>query len=60
MESKLTCGSILKPLPTVVGGNFSIFVVMIPQESGIKAGGSFNENLPEDLRISIKFPIEES
>ena len=32
LESKLTCGSI------------PIFVVMIPQESGIKAGGSINEN----------------
>ena len=44
VESKLTCGSILKPLPTVAGDNFPIFVVMIPQESGIRAGGSFNEN----------------
>ena len=35
--------SILKPLPTVAGGNLSMFVVMIPQESGIRAGGSFNE-----------------
>ena len=44
VESKLTCGSILKPLPTIVGGNFSIFMVMIPQESGIRTGGSFIEN----------------
>ena len=44
VERKLTCGSILKTLLTVVGGNFLIFVVMIPQESGIRAGGSFNEN----------------
>ena len=44
MERKLTNGSILKPLPTVAGGNFPIFVVMIPKESGIRAGGSFNEN----------------
>ena len=44
MESKLTCGGILKPLPIVVGGNFPIFVVMIPQESGIRASGSINEN----------------
>ena len=28
----------------VVGGKFPIFVVMIPQESGIRAGGSLNEN----------------
>ena len=40
VESKLTCGSILKPLPTVACGNFPIFVVMIPQESGIRASGS--------------------
>ena len=44
MESKLTSGNILKPLPTVAGGKFPIFVVMIPQESGIGAGGSLNEN----------------
>ena len=44
MESKMTCGSILKPLPTVAGGNLTIFGVMIPQESGIRAGGSINEN----------------
>ena len=44
VESKLTCGSILKPLPTVAGGNLPTFVVMIPQESGIREGGSINEN----------------
>ena len=42
VESKLTCGSILKPLPIVVGGNLPTFGVMIPQESGIRAGGSIN------------------
>ena len=44
VESKLTCGSILKPLPTVAGGNLTTIGVMIPQESGIRAGGSINEN----------------
>ena len=44
VESKLTCGSILKPLPIVASGNLPTFVVMIPQESGIRAGGSINEN----------------
>ena len=44
VESKLTCGSILKPLPTVAGGNLPKIGVMIPQESGIKEGGSINEN----------------
>ena len=44
VESKLTCGSILKPLPTVTSGNLPTFGVMIPQESGIRAGGSINEN----------------
>ena len=44
VERKMTCGSILKPPPTVVGGNFPTFVVMIPQESGIREGGSINEN----------------
>ena len=36
VERKLTCGSILKPLPIVAGGNLPIFVVMIPQESGTR------------------------
>ena len=44
VESKLTCGSILKPLPTVAGGNLPTFGVMIPQESGIRTGGSINDN----------------
>ena len=29
VESKLTCGSILKPLPTVAGGNLPIFGVYL-------------------------------
>ena len=44
VESKLKCGNILKQLPTVSGGNLPIFVVMIPQECGIRAGGLINEN----------------
>ena len=28
----------------VAGGNFPTFGVMIPQESGIRAGGSINDN----------------
>ena len=28
----------------VAGGNFPTFWVMIPQESGIRAGGSINDN----------------
>ena len=44
VERKLRCGSILKPFPTVAGENLPIFVVMIPQESGIRAGGTINEN----------------
>ena len=45
VESKLTCGSILKPLPTIAGGNLPTFGVMnIPQESGIRVGGSINED----------------
>ena len=39
VENILTSGSILKLLLTVAGGNFPIIVVMIPQESGIRAGG---------------------
>ena len=44
MESILTSGSILKLLPTVADGNFPIFVVKIPQESGIGAGGLLSKN----------------
>ena len=44
VESKLTCDSILKPLPIVAGGNLPIFGVMIPKESGIRVGGSINDN----------------
>ena len=44
VERKLTCGSILKPPPIVAGGNFPTIGVMISQESGIRAGGSINEN----------------
>ena len=50
MESTLTSGSMLKLLPTVAGGNFPIFVVMIPQESGIGVGGSLSENSPRRTR----------
>ena len=50
VERKLTCGSILKPLPTVAGGNLPTFGVMIPQESGIRVGGSINENWPKRPR----------
>ena len=44
VESKHTSGSILKPIPTVAGGNLPTFGVMIPQESGIRTGGSINNN----------------
>ena len=43
-EGILTFGSILKLLLAVAGGNFPIFVVMIPQESGTGAGGSLSKN----------------
>ena len=32
VERKLTCGSILKPLPNVAAGNFPIFVIVIPKK----------------------------
>ena len=44
VESKHTCGNILKPLSIVAGGNLPTFGVMIPQESGIRAGASINDN----------------
>ena len=43
-ESRLTLGSILKILLAVAGGNFPIFVLMIPQESGTRAGVSLSKN----------------
>ena len=59
VESKMTCGSILKPLPTIADGNLPTFVVMIPQESGIRAGGSINENSPRRPRhLYKKFPLK--
>ena len=54
MESTLTSGSILELHPTIVGGNVPIFLVMIPQESGIRAGGSINENYPRIPRHLYK------
>ena len=44
VESKQTCDSVLKPLPTIAGDKFPVFVVIILQESGIRVGGSINEN----------------
>ena len=44
VESRLTCGSTLKLLLAIVGGNFPIFVVMIPQESRTGPGGSLGKN----------------
>ena len=44
VESILTSGGILKLLLAVAGGNFPIFVVMIPQEKGTGAGGSLSKN----------------
>ena len=32
VESRLTLGSIFKPLLVVVGGNFPVFVVMFPKK----------------------------
>ena len=43
VESTLTSGNILKLLPTITGGKLPIFFVMIPQESGIGAGGLLRE-----------------
>ena len=54
VESRLTCGSILKLLLAVACGNFPIFVVMIPQESGTRAGGSLSKNWPKRPRNSNK------
>ena len=54
MEITLTSGIILKLLSTVAGGKFPIFVVMIPQESGIGADGSLNEKWPRRPRHHYK------
>ena len=50
----MTCGSILKLLLVVAGGNFPIFVVKIPQESGTGASGSLSKNWPKRLRHANK------
>ena len=50
VERILTCGGILKLLLVVAGGNFPIFVVKIPQESGKGAGGSLSKKLPKRPR----------
>ena len=44
VESRLTCGSTLKLLLAIAGGNFPISMVMIPQESGTGAGGLLSKN----------------
>ena len=44
VESILTSGSILKLLLAVAGGNFPIFVIKIPQESGTRSGASLSKN----------------
>ena len=44
VESRLTFGSILKLLLVVASGNFPIFIVTIPQESGTRNGGSLSKN----------------
>ena len=54
VESRLTCGIILKLILVVAGGKFPIFVVMIPQENGIGAGGSLSKKLPRRPRHGYK------
>ena len=53
VESRLTCGSILKLLLAFQVVT-SLFVVMIPQESGIGAGGSLSKNWSKIPRHSNK------
>ena len=54
----MTYGSILKLLLAVAGGNFPIFVVMIPQESGTGPSGSLIKTDPKYLGMLIKFPLK--
>ena len=54
VESILASGSILKLLLTVASGKFPIFLVMIPQESGIGVGGSLSNNRPRRPRYYYK------
>ena len=54
VERRLTSGSILKLLLAIAGGKFPIFVVMIPQETGTRAGGSLSKNGPKRLRHANK------
>ena len=49
VESKQTCGSILKPLPTVAGGNLPTFGVMIPKKVGSEQVAQLMTTNPKDL-----------
>ena len=60
VESKHTCGSILKPLPTIASGNLPTFVVMIPKETGIREVAQLMKTDPKALGIFIKISIEKS
>ena len=44
VESISTSGKILKLLLAIAGGNFPIFVVKVPHESGTGVGGSLSKN----------------
>ena len=60
MESKLTCGSILKPLPTIAGGNLPTIGVMFPKKVESEHVAQLMKTNPKDLGNIIKIPIEES
>ena len=49
MESKLTCGSILKPLPTVAGGNLPTFGSWFPKKVESDQVAQLMTTNPEDL-----------
>ena len=54
VESRLTCGSILKLLLAIAGGKFPNFMVMILQESETRERGSLSKNQPKRPRHYYK------
>ena len=49
VERKQTCDNILKPLPTVVGGNLPTFGVMIPKKVESDQVAQLMTTDPKDL-----------
>ena len=49
VERKLTCGSILKPLPSVAGGNLPTFGSLFPKKVELEQVAQLMKTDPKDL-----------